>query len=147
MLGPIRHDLLLCFGLWRPYYYAYIAAWRENRATFLGPAYFMLFPDHKLMDRPLMTQSATFFLWLRLSYPSFQEKLVKAIADIKQKLLKWSWDTAVEMVCGVSTHIGRNMSTCSTCGRCLSSPFLQFKIMGAVSKEMIGRRSFEHLLV
>src|SRR5689334_14370432 len=73
MLDPIRHDLLLCFGLWHPYHYAYVAAWRANRSTFLGPAYFMLYPDHKLMDRPLLSQSATFFLWLRISYPSFKK--------------------------------------------------------------------------
>ena len=94
MLAPIRHDLFLVFGLWHPYHYAHIAAWRQYRSTFLGPAYFLLYPHHNLKERPLLTHSATFFLWLRLSYPGFQAKLVDATTSVKQNLLNWALDNA-----------------------------------------------------
>src|SRR5689334_5559351 len=60
----------------------------------------MLFPDHKLMDRPLLSHSATFFLWLRMSYPYFKEKLVDAIVSMRKLLLQWSLDNAWAMVRG-----------------------------------------------
>ena len=86
-LVGLRHDLFLVFGLWHPYHYSHIALWHEFRFSFLGPAYFLLFPDHKLMNRPKLTQSATFFMWLRMSYPRFKEKLLAAIATVKKRLL------------------------------------------------------------
>ena len=73
-LVGMRHDLFLVFGFWHAYHYANIALWHEFRYTFLGPAYFTIFPDQKLLHRPKLTQSATFFMWLRLAYPDFKEQ-------------------------------------------------------------------------
>ena len=44
MLAGLRHDLILVFALWHPYHYSHIALWHQSRYTFLGPAYFLLFP-------------------------------------------------------------------------------------------------------
>ena len=74
-LVGIRHDLFLVFGLWHAYHYAHVAIWNEFRATFLGSAFFKVFPDQKLMQRPKLTHSTTFFTWIRLAYPLFKDKL------------------------------------------------------------------------
>ena len=72
----IRHDLFLIFGFWHAYHYAYVALWDEFRSTFLAKAFWLLYPTQNLMRRPKNTQSSTFFMWLRLAYPSFRDKLV-----------------------------------------------------------------------
>ena len=86
-LVGMRHDLFLLFGFWHAYHYAHVALWNEFRHTFLGPAFFSLFPDHKLMQRPKLTQSSTFFMWLRLAYPMLKEKLVASLATLKQRVI------------------------------------------------------------
>jgi hypothetical protein len=85
----IRHDLFLIFGFWHAYHYAHVAVWDEFRMTFLAPAFWELYPEQKLMRRPKMNQSATFFMWLRLAYPSFRDKLIAAMATLKQAALDW----------------------------------------------------------
>ena len=135
-----------------PALYAYIAAWRANRSTFLGPAYFMLYPDHKLMDRPLLSQSATFFLWLRISYPSFKEKLVDAIGLMKKKVQDWALDNAMRLVRG-SADGGVNLDLAKYVHLLNLRSIFEFSIPAiqdygcTLSKEMTGQRSFEPLLV
>jgi len=85
----LRHDLFLLFGFWHAYHYAHVALWNEFRSTFLAPAFFMLYPSQKLMQRPKLNQSATFFMWLRLAYPSFRDTLTASIATLKDAVLKW----------------------------------------------------------
>ena len=85
----MRHDLILVFGLWHAYSYGHLVVWNESRHTFLAPAFFMLFPDQKLMRRPNLTTSSIFFTWLRLAYPRFKADLYTALAAVKQKMLDW----------------------------------------------------------
>ena len=85
----IRHDLFLIFGFWHAYHYAYVALWDEFRSTFLAKAFWLLYPTHNLMRRPKNTQSTTFFMWLRLAYPHFREKLVSAMTTLKDEVLSW----------------------------------------------------------
>ena len=85
----IRHDLFLLFGFWHAYHYSHVALWDEFRSTFLAPAFWMLYPEQKIMRRPKHTQSSTFFMWLRLAYPSFKLKLSSAIATLKDAVLGW----------------------------------------------------------
>ena len=93
-LVGMRHDLFLVFGFWHAYHYANIALWHEFRYTFLGPAYFTIFPDQKLLHRPKLTQSATFFMWLRLAYPHFKEQLQRSLATMKARVLSWALENA-----------------------------------------------------
>ena len=85
----IQYDLFLIFGFWHAYHYAYVALWDEFRSTFLAKAFWLLYPTHNLMRRPKNTQSTTFFMWLRLAYPHFREKLVSAITTLKDEVLSW----------------------------------------------------------
>jgi hypothetical protein len=55
-------DLFLCFGFWHAYHYGHVAIWNQYRATFLAPAFWALFPNQKLLRRPKLVQSSTFFL-------------------------------------------------------------------------------------
>ena len=82
-LAPLRHDLFLGFGFWHAYSYAHVALWSEFRLTFLGPAFFVLFPGQTLLDRPKLIQSTTFLMWLRLAYPQFKTDLLKALQRLK----------------------------------------------------------------
>ena len=77
-LAPLRHDLFLGFGFW----HAYVALLNEFRLTFLGPAFFVLFPGQTLLDRPKLIQSAAFLMWMRLAYPQFKTDLLKALQTI-----------------------------------------------------------------
>ena len=77
----IRHDLFLLFGFWHAYHYAHVALWDEFRATFLAAAFWKLYPTQNIMRRPKLSQSSTFFMWLRLAYPSFREKLNTSMKD------------------------------------------------------------------
>ena len=79
-MAPLRHDLFLIFGFWHAYQYAHIAAWDTFRTTFLADAFFALYPDQKLLSRPKLVLSSTFFTWLRLSYPHFRPQLSNALA-------------------------------------------------------------------
>ena len=79
----IRHDLFLIFGFWHAYHYSYVALWDEFRSTFLAKAFWLLYPSHHLMRRPKNTQSSTFFMWLRLAYPSFRDKLVSTTGSFR----------------------------------------------------------------
>ena len=88
-MAPLRHDLFLCLGFWHPFMYGHIALWSEFRHTFLGPAFFHLFSKQKLLRRPKLTHSSTFFSWLRLCYPSFRHELSKAMESVRQSLLKF----------------------------------------------------------
>ena len=88
-MSTIRHDLFLCFGLWHPYSYAHIALWDQFRHTFLGPAFFALFPDQRLLRRPKLVQSATFLTWLRMAYPAFREQLKAAIGKVQASMILW----------------------------------------------------------
>ena len=65
-MESVRRELVLCFGFWHAYHYAHVALWNEYRATFLAAAFFALFPEQKLLRRPSLTHSSTFFTWLRL---------------------------------------------------------------------------------
>ena len=89
--AQIRHDLFLIFGFWHAYHYAHVALWDEFRSTYLAEAFWVLYPAHRLMRRPKNTQSSTFFMWLRLAYPSFRGKLLKAIATLKKEVLEWQF--------------------------------------------------------
>ena len=48
-----------------------------------------LVPESKLLRRPPLVHSTTFFSWLRLSYPSFRRDLAKAIQEMKEQMLKF----------------------------------------------------------
>ena len=85
----IRHDMFLIFGLWHAYHYSYIALWHEFRHTFLAAAFFLVFPNQKLMRRPKLSHSATFCTWLRLAYPPLRAKLLAAIEEVKERLMSW----------------------------------------------------------
>src|SRR5215467_10383649 len=39
--------------------------------------------------RPRLSQSSTFFTWLRMSYPSFRDDLLTARRTVKQRVLSW----------------------------------------------------------
>ena len=101
-LCGLRHDLFLCFGLWHAYHYAHVALWNEFRSTFRGPAFIALCPDQKLMRRPKLSQSATFFTWLRLCYPQLTGQLGEAIALTKKELLA-SYEQSLNDVCNGKT--------------------------------------------
>jgi hypothetical protein len=107
-LVGMRHDLFLLFGFWHAYHYAHVALWNDFRHTFLGPVFFALYPDHKLMQRPKLTQSSTLFTWMRLAYPSIKSKLVAAIVELKQRLLSWQVQYANEIVSGTRMETAVN---------------------------------------
>ena len=88
-LAKMRHDLFLMLGFWHPYNYAHIALWTEFRSTFLAPAFFSLFPTHKLLRRPPLVQSAAFLTWLRLAYPTFRDQLVTQLQSLKKQMLQF----------------------------------------------------------
>ncbi len=93
----IRHDLFLLFGFWHAYHYTYVALWDEFRATFLAKAFWLLYPT---LRRPKNTQSTTFFMWLRLAYPHFREKLVSAITKLKSEVLSWEFSFMIDRRAG-----------------------------------------------
>ena len=82
-MSPIRNDLCLFLGPWHSYHYATIALWMEFRSSFLGPAFFALFPKELLKYRMPLAKSAVFFTWLRKAYPLFRAKLSEAIERCK----------------------------------------------------------------
>ncbi len=86
-MARVRNDLFLCFGFWHLYHYGHIAVWHEFRATFLAPAFFALFPESKLLRRPKLTQSTTFFSWLRFAYPHFRDELAHQISVLKTQMI------------------------------------------------------------
>ena len=51
-LATIRHDLFLCFGFWHAYNYAHVALWTEFRSTFLGDAFWAIFPTQNCFVDP-----------------------------------------------------------------------------------------------
>jgi hypothetical protein len=85
-LAPFRHDLILCLGFWHPYMYAHVAIWNEFRHTFLAEAFFLLFPNQKLMRRPKLFHSTVFFTWLRLAYTDLQPILSQALVSIQKDM-------------------------------------------------------------
>jgi hypothetical protein len=85
-LAPIRHDLFLVFGYWHAYSYAHVALWAEFRATFLADAFWAIFPDQKLLRRPPLVQSSTFFTWIRLAYPQFRNLLFDRIEELGRNM-------------------------------------------------------------
>jgi hypothetical protein len=96
-LAPILHDLFLCLGSWHTYQHAHKLVWAEFRSYFLGSAFFCVFPDRPLWFAPHLEQSVTFFSWLRLSYPAFRPKLIKAIRDAKRAVLQSQLDYIEEL--------------------------------------------------
>src|SRR4029079_15420593 len=70
------------FGFWHPYSYGTVAVWNTFRETFIGPAFFHLFPSQKLLRRPKLLQCSTFFTWLRLCYPAFREFLKESLSQL-----------------------------------------------------------------
>jgi len=87
-MATLRHDLFLCFGLWHAYNYAHVALWHEFRATFLADAFWAIFPDQKLLRRPPLVQSSTFFTWIRLAYPHFRHHLIAHINESRTAMLE-----------------------------------------------------------
>ena len=67
--------------------YAHVAIWNEFRHTFLADAFFVLFPNQKLMRRPRLTHSSVLFTWLRLAYPELQPILSDALLSIQKDML------------------------------------------------------------
>ena len=86
-MAAIRHDLFLVLGLWHTYAHSHRLAWAEFRSTFLGCAFFSLFPTETLLFQPKLQQSVTFFLWLRLSYPGFRNELQAAVMKYKKRII------------------------------------------------------------
>ena len=86
-MAPIRNDLYLFLGPWHNYHYGTIAVWMEFRSTFLGPAFFALFPNELLKYRMSLSKSIVFFQWLRRAYPKFRVNLKEAISTSKAELI------------------------------------------------------------
>ena len=86
-MAPIRNDLYLFLGPWHNYHYGTIAVWMEFRSTFLGPAFFALFPNELLKYRMSLSKSIVFFQWLRRAYPKFRVNLKEAISRSKAELI------------------------------------------------------------
>lgn len=107
-LAGVRNDLFLCFGLWHAYHYAHITVWDTFRSTFLAPAFFAVFPDAKLMSRPKLTQSSTFFTWLRLAYPSFRQTLSDAVRAAKETFMEWSLQHTLDVKAGRVSEVKNN---------------------------------------
>ena len=85
-MAPIRNDLYLFLGPWHNYHYGTIAVWMEFRSTFLGPAFFALFPTDLPKYRMSLSKSIVFFQWLRRAYPHFKVNLKEAISTSKAAL-------------------------------------------------------------
>lgn len=85
-MAPIRHDLLLFLGPWHNYHYGVISLWMEFRSTFLGPAFFSLFPKELLKYRMPLSKSVVFLQWLRRAYPKFKDILREAISTCKAEI-------------------------------------------------------------
>src|SRR5215472_2052808 len=77
-LAPLRHDLFLGFGFWHAYSYAHVALWNEFRLTFLGPAFFPIFPDQTLLEEYHILRVDAIGL-----YPNFKSELMKALQQLK----------------------------------------------------------------
>ena len=88
-MAPIRHDLFLVFGYWHAYSYAHIALWKEFRSTFLADAFWAIFPEQKLLRRPPLVQSSTFFTWIRLAYPTFREPLQESVVVARRDMIDY----------------------------------------------------------
>ena len=86
-MASLRHDLFLCFGLWYAYSYSHVVLWTEFRATFLGDAFWTIFPTQKLLRRPPLVQCSTMFTWIRLSYPHFRNHLLAKIDEMRDAML------------------------------------------------------------
>lgn len=78
-LSFLRLNLFLVFGPWHSYMYGFQILWDTFRDTFLASAFQCLFPNDNLFFRPKLQQSATFFMWLHLSYPRFSAELDTAL--------------------------------------------------------------------
>jgi hypothetical protein len=92
----------MVFGYWHPFLYGHVLIWNEFRHTFLGPAFFALFPTQMLMFRPKLIQSSTFFTWLRLAYPTFRGHLVQSISVLRARSLAHDVKSAEIIVAGGS---------------------------------------------
>ena len=88
-MAPIRNDLFLFLGPWHNYHYGTIAVWMEFRSTFLGPAFFALFPNDLLKYRMSLSKSAVIFQWLRRAYPHFRDNLKQKISTVKKELINF----------------------------------------------------------
>ena len=100
-LATIRHDLFLCFGFWHAYNYAHVALWTEFRSTFLGDAFWAIFPTQKLLRRPPLVQSSTLFTWIRLSFPHFRNHLDAKIIELRAAMLDFDINLTTNIEHGV----------------------------------------------
>src|SRR3569623_550090 len=82
-LAAWRSDLFLVLGLWHTYPNLRVPIWREFRSSFLGQAYFALFPGRNLFFKPRLIQSVTCFTWIRLAYSRFRDLLVSSLKYLK----------------------------------------------------------------
>lgn len=96
-LSPIRHDLFIFLGPWHNFHYGVIAIWMEFRSTFLGPAFFSLFPNELLKYRMPLVKSVTFFQWLRKAYPKFRQRLYAAIESCKMEVRRF--ESSIPSLC------------------------------------------------
>ena len=87
------------FGYWHAYSYAHVALWAEFRATFLADAFWAIFPDQKLLRRPPLLQSSTFFTWIRLAYPEFRDVLRERIREQANAMVNYD----IELVHSIET--------------------------------------------
>ena len=89
---PVRKSLYVFFGLWHPYSYANVAIWNCFRHTFIGPAFFHLFPSDMLLKRPSLTKCSTFFTFMRQCYPTFRAFLLENIDRLRSLTLQFDID-------------------------------------------------------
>ena len=98
--APLRHDLYVLFGFWHPYSYGTVAVWNTFRETFIGPAFFHIFPDDKLLNRPKLVKCTTFLTWLRVSYVSFRTLLLDMIQKNRTSSLELDVDNVRSCLAG-----------------------------------------------
>ena len=100
--APIRNDLYVVFGFWHPYSYGNVAVWSCFQDTFIGTAFFHLFPSQKLLRRPKLIKMSTFFTWLRLCYTSFRQFLIDTLSHLRLLSLQFDINMVKDCEAGVS---------------------------------------------
>ena len=98
--APMRHDLYVLFGFWHPYSYANVAIWNCFRETFIGPAFFHIWPKQKLLRRPTLVKCTTFFTFLRLCYPSFRSFLLETLGKLRVLAISFDVESTNKCVAG-----------------------------------------------
>ena len=73
----MRTKVFLALGLWHNFKQASLLIWKQFALDFIGPAFHCLFPGREMYIQHKLVQVTTIFTYMRLSYPSWRQKLME----------------------------------------------------------------------